>query len=691
MEEIYRMATTSALAVVLLGTVLAPANGQSAPKRNDVALEAWTSVNALRKDAHDALKSANEKVLQLSTGVCRDLPELMPDSAAAASAAASASQAAEAAADAASSASKAALDARASAVQARASAVAAALAASAAEAAAATSGKARPAAGSNRPAKPTVEVNSIKIEINDATTPTSAISTLASDADRSCRRAIALAAGKRDFLLRVDALKAAMESDLDDCDRRRGPGERSCEAVRRKPDLDRLKEEWRVVSTPSDKRVASADVEAALKLAQVAQKRVDERKSAVNTVLPTGDKAAAEAIRKYLSARANRPGGDPDPLVTQALHDAHDALSNAFSAFRATKVAQDLSNDLVDAALLLAVCNGDPSRCPAGYNLAALERRAVIASKRLQATLDAGKTDFENARQLRWRVLTSGITGDAQARAIRFLQLQEDNDNAKALMGKDAALISAGTADAKATLRLSFSEKGDESLNRFNVSFSTPLSKSDETPLWRRNANGLDGRPAVTASWNRFFMPRNNDIAFGAFGVFYRSSRERLSYVDPSDLSAVKKLATRPESVGLSLIGTPALKDAPFLSLLVERQRTWKQEGESAITCPVGTAPATTSVSCLSGRLGEPVPLLATVSTVEFRRQRDGSFDYALSATYNGTTRLMDVSMPLYLFKSSAEADKGRKNSGLSLTWRNKGRGFEIAVFVGAPLSLTSQ
>ncbi len=605
------------------------------------------------KDGLDSAQFGEHGVVQL----CRDWPATGPEAARAISAAEAAAQAASAAARSAEAA-----------------------ASSAAAAAAHRDGSANKA----RTGLPSTQGT---MKSNGGGAHDSPIASPVTERPVSCRSARALAHQLSDFFMRVDAIRLVIESDFSDCARRRSAGERSCEALRRRADVERLSSEWLELNMPPP---SDAAVREAIEAAPGAYARVEKLKADLGSALSIGDKAAAEALRQYVELIKRRPNNDHDDAVARSLQSAIDAVERAGSASRAHDQARAAADELVAAALMLSTCDGDPSRCPAGLTLPVLQLRVTVAAKRLKNLIDAGTSDYARAKLLRWHALTSDVSGQDQERAIRFLQLQEDNEDARALIGKDAALISASTAESKATLRLSFSETGDESLNRFNLSFSTPLSKSDNTtPLWTRTADGLAGHPAATASWNRFFMPRNKDIAFGSYGLYYKVSQARLSYVDVDDLSALKKLNTRPQSVGLSLIGTTGMKDAPFFALQIERQKTWKQ-GDTTITCPTGVS--TPSINCLQGAVGEPVSSTATVSTAEYRRHRPkGKFDYAVAATYNESTQRFDLFVPLYLFRSSDAGDKARRNSGLSIGWKNKGRGFEIAVFVGAPLSMTSQ
>lgn len=438
------------------------------------------------------------------------------------------------------------------------------------------------------------------------------------------------------------------------------------------------------VAAAESRAQASIDTKGVTERAGGAQAKVAELKAAQDGAFKHGDTAASAAL-KWLAANPSAPM-EERRRVAQA---AADSLRASIEVNRTGREAQRVANDLVRATLDLAQCESGAILCPGERYRVDLEAVAVEADTRLTALIKDGTDAAKTAKEKRWESEVRDLRPDARDRAIRFLRLLDENDDAKALAGTDAARITASTAGSQATLRLNFDTPSGWSRNRYNLAFSAPLSESESrSSVFSRAADKLETRPHVRFSWNQLLQPSDTSWIFAAWGLTAAAGREEVSYVDPDDLRKSKIQRSSPTSLGLTLLLSPA-KDGQLHDLRIERQRA-VDDAPSKITCPVPAAGSTTPTSCLQGRVGMPTQSWSTVSSYEYRRQRSG-FDFAVKLTYDREQRLADVVVPFYLFKSGDEDDKGKRNAGLSIAWGNKDRGTTIAVFVGAPFALRAK
>jgi hypothetical protein len=455
-----------------------------------------------------------------------------------------------------------------------------------------------------------------------------------------------------------------------------------CAARLLEPDLRALRS--RVVA-------AQADVPTPVDAAQVttragaALSEVAKLKAEQEGAFKHGDTAASAAL-KWLEANKEASLDERARVASAAAA----SLGASLEVFATGREAQRAANDLVRAALNLAQCAPGAELCPGGRYRIDLESTAAAADARLAKLLSEGKDAAKRAKEQRWESEVRGMNDiAARQRAIRFLRLLDDNDDAKSLAGADAARITASTAGSQATLRLNFDAPSAWSRNRYNLAFSAPLNESDSrSSVFSRAADKLETRPHVRFTWNRLFQPADADWAFGAWGLTAAAGREEVSYVDTADLSAPKSQRTSPTSLGVTLLLSPA-RLGQLHDLRIERQRA-VDKASSKITCPAATAGSTAPTTCLQGRVGVPTQSWSTVSSYEYRRQRT-QLDFAVKVTYDRDQRLADVVVPFYLFKSGDDDDKGKRNAGISIAWGNKDRGTTIAVFVGAPFALRAK
>ncbi len=454
-----------------------------------------------------------------------------------------------------------------------------------------------------------------------------------------------------------------------------------CAARLMAPDLQALQSRLSAAQTQAQ---ASTDTKGVTERAGGAQAKVAELKAEQDGAFKHGDTAASAAL-KWLEAN---PKANPDERKRVA-RTAAESLRASQAVNRTGREAQRVANELVRATLELAQCEAGAVLCPGGRYRADLQAAAVEADARLTALLNEGTEAAKTAKEMRWESEVRELQdGDARRRAIRFLRLLDENDDAKALAGTDAARITASTAGSQATLRLNFDTPSGWSRNRYNVAFSAPLNESESrTSVFSRAADKMETRPHVRFTWNRLFLPSDTAWAFGAWGLTAAAGREETSYIDPDDLSKPKSQRSSPASLGATLLLSPA-KEGQMHDLRIERQRA-VDEAPSKITCPVPAAGSTAPTTCLQGRVGVPTQSWSTVSSYEYRRQRSG-FDFAVKLTYDREQRLADVVVPFYLFKSEDDAS-GKRNAGISIAWGNKDRGTTIAVFVGAPFALRAK
>jgi hypothetical protein len=499
--------------------------------------------------------------------------------------------------------------------------------------------------------------------------------------DQSCVAAKQQSKRTDDLREDVGRLMGRMTADFGNCSLSR-PDAAPCAAVGLTDELKAAAARHALLTAPAELATDSL-----LKAAEGAQAKVAKLKSETAAAFSIGDEGASLALQR---AQLPAPAGADAPTAAQAAAVKAGLLARTASveAERAKSAAQVASNELVDVALQLARCNKADSRCAPGQDVRSLETRASAASARLDAALALGEASFKNARLARWTVQTSDLVASEQDRAVRFLSLIEDNADAKALFGQDAAFLSASTAGSEATLRISLSGRQSTSVNRFNLSFSAPLNTSDKrTNLWQREADGLSGRPSVRLSWNRFFLPSGSPWAFSALGLTAATARGSLNYVDSADPSALKSFRTSPASAGLQLVASPLEKGA-LHTLRIERERSYDAASASGITCPATPAAGATVLNCLTGSVGLPMRKWATVSTYDYRQQGTRSFDLGVSVSHNAARDLTDVFIPVYFIQSGDKDATGKRNAGISLGWGNKGRGTTIGVFIGSPFSL---
>lgn len=436
---------------------------------------------------------------------------------------------------------------------------------------------------------------------------------------------------------------------------------------------------------PSDK-----DFRALLASAAAAQASVKDLRQKTGDAFAKGDDAAKVGLDAAAAAELRLEGNRTSrQSALDTTEQGMVAFESAFSARKATSRAQSASNGLVRCALQLAVCRLD-GRCELTQKDA--YDQALDAQKQLSDALEKGADEVAAAKvAIRGQEL-AGLSPEQAKRKGRYLDLLDKNPDAKALVGGDAALISASKAGTEGVIRLSLARLGVDSARRLTLLLSAPLNGGDEATVYERRADKLSARPNFKLAWNGVTLLDKPDalISYGLTATIGRGSQ---TYIDPTKPEQLK-LGTKPR--GLGLTATLIRDERGLHTLGVERQRTW-EPGKPRVVCPL---PATgdTSVRCLSGPLGVPTQLEATVSTYSYRRKTTflgDALGLGIEATYNDKSREFDLSIPIYFIQGSGDT-KGELNAGIRIGLVNKrdpanGRDTSFGLFVSSPFKIGGQ
>jgi hypothetical protein len=432
---------------------------------------------------------------------------------------------------------------------------------------------------------------------------------------------------------------------------------------------------------PSDK-----DFKALLAKAAKAQASVKDLKQKTGDAFAIGDGAAKVGLDAAAAAELRLEGNRASRQRALDLTEQGAVAFNAALASRgATGDAQIASNALVRCALQLAVCRLD-GLCKLTQKDA--YDKAEAAAKQLADALDEGAKAVASAKAESRKQDLIDLSPKQAERKLRYLDLLDKNPDAKALVGDDAALISASKGKTEGVIRLSLARLGFDNARRLALQLSAPLTDGEATVAERR-ADRLSARPKVTLAWNGVTLLDKPD-ALISYGLSATIGRDSQTYIDPTTPEQLK-LGTKPRGVGLT---ATLIRDERALHTLgVERQRTW-EPGKAGVVCPLPAAGAT-SVRCLSGRLGTPTPLEATVSTYSYHRKTTflgDSLGLGVEATYNDKSREFDLSIPIYFIQSS-DSTKSELNAGIRIGLVNKrdpanGRDTSLGLFVSSPFKI---
>jgi hypothetical protein len=420
--------------------------------------------------------------------------------------------------------------------------------------------------------------------------------------------------------------------------------------------------------------------------AAAAQAKVKKLKQETGDAFGIGDGAAKVGLDAAAAVELRLEGNRASRQHALNLTEqAAVAFAAAHESRSATSQAQIASNTLVRCTLQLAMCRLD-GRCQMTQKEAYDE--AVAAEVRLAKALETGTKQAESAKKESRKQDLAGLSQEQAERKNRYLDMLDRNPDAQALVGDDAALIRAGKEGTEGVIRLSLARLGFDNARRLTLQLSAPLNDGEATVAERR-ADRLSARPKVTLAWNGVTL-LDKPNALISYGLTATIGRESQPYIDPTKPEQLK-LSTKPR--GLGLTATLIRDERGLHTLGVERQRTW-EPGKTGVVCPL-PATGATSVRCLSGSLGVPTQLEATVSTYSYRRKTTflgDALGLGIEATYNDKSREFDLSIPIYFIQSS-DSTKSELNAGIRIGLVNKrdpanGRDTSLGLFVSSPFKI---
>lgn len=429
------------------------------------------------------------------------------------------------------------------------------------------------------------------------------------------------------------------------------------------------------------------EFKALLAKATAAQASVKDLRQKTGDAYAIGDGAAKVGLDAAAAAELRLEGNRASrQRALDLTEQGAEAFNAALKSRGATGEAQIASNTLVRCALQLAVCRLD--------GLCKMTQRdafdkAETAAKQLAVALDRGTKAVASAKADSLKQDLIDLTPEQAKNKVRYLELLDKNPDAKALVGEDAALISASKGKTEGVVRLSLARLGVDSARRLTLLLSAPLNGGDEATVYERRADKLSARPNVKLAWNGVTLLDKPDalISYGLTATIGRGSQ---TYIDPTKPEQLK-LGTKPR--GLGLTATLIRDERGLHTLGVERQRTW-EPGKTGVVCPLPATDAT-SVRCLSGSLGMPTQVEATVSTYSYRRKTTflgDALGLGIEATYNDKSREFDLGIPIYFIQGSGET-KNELNAGIRIGLVNKrdpanGRDTSFGLFVSSPFKI---
>lgn len=440
-------------------------------------------------------------------------------------------------------------------------------------------------------------------------------------------------------------------------------------------------------SPAAEKPPSEEEFQALMKTAAGAQAVVNKLKTQRQPAFDRGDQAAQRGLEAAVTAELNLGGNRETRLrALDKVEQGQNSRDAAFVGNGATAEAQSCANRLVRHALDLAICRLDGQcKLPQAQSY----KFAKEAAAQLETLVKEAEGRFTTVKNEYWKQDLVGLSDKDRATKLAYLQLLDTNPDAKALVGGNAALIEANSGDTEGTIRLSLKRTGIAELRRFSLSFSAPLNDDREATIAQRRADKLSARPSVGVAWSGVSIPEGWGL-LASYGLTARIGRSSQRYINDA-VPSFAELSTKPREIGLGL--TVIMTERSTHSLKVTRQRTW-EAGKNSVICPAPAASAP-SVSCLQGNLGLPTQQEATVSTYDYRRRTSllgESIGLGVSAVYNGQSREMDVSIPIY-FIPKAESTSDEINAGIRINLVNKknpeaGRAASVGFFVSTPFSL---
>lgn len=509
----------------------------------------------------------------------------------------------------------------------------------------------------------------------------SRLSGLARGARASCDAALQLQDQRKDALGRARARLRDLTADIQRC---AAPG--SCAAngpdalalavpstaERHALGLNAPEPRARVASTQAQQQARSS----ALASAAAAQEQVAQVKSLVSDVYARADTAASLAL-----TQADQQG----PVsAAEQVRAASQAVVAAAAARGQATAAQRASNQWVAAALDLATCQVDKGNCNAPL------QRAGDAESDFKRHLAAAREQYDITRLAGYNIQAATQFTQKQDRedAVRLLRTLDEYPDARGLFGPDAYRLSASTAGAQASIKLTFGRRGPASVGQTSLIVSTPAADRGNTSLYQ-SADGLAAATTFELGHARTAgFGRAGDFFTGlkAWGLSLRVGHEKREFYELNDLATARHRTVLPWSV--NAYGAYAGLKSPVMALFrLSVQRAYDDQPPS-VTCPVPIEGESTKFGCLNASIGAPAASFARVYSLELR-QTGGGPSVAATVSYNDRKRVTDVTVPFYLIRNGDDTSGSTYNAGVQLGWSSKSGG-SIGVFVGAPFSLLS-
>lgn len=425
---------------------------------------------------------------------------------------------------------------------------------------------------------------------------------------------------------------------------------------------------------------------ALLEAAAQVQAQVVETRDKVADSYTLIDKAASQALT--FAKDSSKSAADRQKVTAQAQAAFEDGIQARSLADR----SQGLSNHVVRGAMELVACQ------TAGGDCAALQAQVAARAKSLEQWLSEAESKHEKVKLASFDIQAASKYEPGSAdfvRAVALARTLDEFPGARSMFGEDAYELSASSAGAEASIKLSVDRLFGGGRGNTSLIVSAPTASQGRTQILR-TADHLALTPSLQLSHTvaKGFGLNTSYTGLYALGVTARVGYDRRDYHEMADLKGLGGLAAFAATArsrvvvpwALGLQGAVGLPGFEALHLFkVQAQRSY-QDRPATIACPLPVSGSPELFNCVSASFGEPQRKLSRVFGYEFRTSA-WSRPVALQVNHNDKTHVTDVSLPIYLV---ANTDKKRAfNAGLQLGWTSTLRGY-VGVFVGAPFSLYS-
>lgn len=398
------------------------------------------------------------------------------------------------------------------------------------------------------------------------------------------------------------------------------------------------------------------------------------------------DKAASQALT--FAKDGSKSAADRQQITAQARAAFDDGLQARALADR----SQGLSNDVVRGALNLVGCQTAGGRCDS------LEAHVAADAATLAERLKAATDKHEKVKLASFDIEAAakhGYSTTEFARAVALARTLDEFPGARSMFGQDAYELSASSAGAEASIKLSVDRLFGGGRGNTSLIVSAPTARQGRTQILH-TADNLALTPSLQLSHTvaKGFGLNTYYTGLYALGITARVGYDRRDYHEMSDLKGLGGLAAfaatarsrvvLPWALGLQgAVGLPRFEAVHLFK--AQTQRSYKDR-PATIACPLPVSGSPELFNCVSASFGEPQRKLSRVFGYEFRTSA-WSRPLALQINHDDKTHVTDVSLPIYLVASADK--KGAFNAGLQLGWTSTLRGY-VGVFVGAPFSLYS-